>query len=676
METLKFYFSKAKPISKKLYGLFFEDINFSIDGGINSNQINNARFDFRYRKPKKDSHFLLRKLKKHRKRVTYKEYNDYFRYWHLQGDATVSGRFAPSYRGQEKYFPLISVASQAALTNYGYNGGNSIEKKGRYHREHANDPAIGVKAGETYKCKFWLKSISFVGDIDIFVENNAIATEIVTIPSQPCGWKELEITLKAAQTAVGRFVMRLRGEGSLCLDAFYFGDASALGADDSAWSGGKMRRDLVDTLKELNPSFIRFPGGCIVEGYDIHNSYYWKNTVGEIADRKPQINLWGEGQSDGGYMQSYEIGFYEYFLLCEHLGAEPLPILNAGISCQGRTERCFTPDHPDFQMYIDNVLDLIEFANGDPQTNKWARIRADSGHPAPFGLKRLGIGNENWGDIYLRNFGVIKAAVKAKYPYIDIVFSAGFDCYKHQNYERMRRGFDGVHDDCIVDDHFYRTPQWCIKNANLYDDYDRKIRVFLGEYAANSPWNEKAVPNSYYSALAEAAFLTHIERNADKVVMASYAPLFSRVGGEQWKHNLINFNSLYVVKTANFYVQKFFCSNIGDRYIPDSCTAQSVFRSATTDGKAVYIKLVNIGYESLEINIILEGLEISGTGIAETLSCTDDYARNIPDYFGPPSELIYPHKTKVHFLCGSANTVLPPRSVCVIRLEAQERQGV
>ena len=676
METLSFDLTKAKIISNKLYGLFFEDINFSIDGGINSNQINNARFDFRYRKPEKDIHFLFRKLKNHRKKVTYKEHNDYFRYWNLDGEGSVSCQFAPSHHEKEKYFPLISVAGEATLTNYGYNGGESKEKKGRYHRENSNCPAIGVKAGQNYQCKFWLKNISFVGKIEVYIESQGIVTNVAHVPSNPSEWVETKITLEASETAVGKFVMRLSGEGSLCVDDFYFGDVSSLGMDDPAWSGGKMRRDLVDSLKELKPSFIRFPGGCIVEGYDTHNSYYWKNTVGEISNRKPQINLWGEGQGDGGYMQSYEIGFYEYFLLCEHLGAEPLPIINAGLACQGRSERCFTPDQPEFQRYIDDALDLIEFANGDPLTNKWAKLRADSGHPEPFGLKMLGIGNENWGEIYLRNFGVIKAAVKEKYPYIDIVFSAGFDCYKHKNYEQRRQGFDGIHDDCIVDDHFYRKPDWCIENADLYDDYDRKIRVFLGEYAANTPWDDKAMPNNYYSALAEAVFLTHIERNADKVVMSSYAPLFSRIGGEQWKHNLINFNSLYVVKTANYYVQKLFSSNIGDRYIPGSCTAQEIYYSATTDEKNIYIKLVNISFDPIETSILLEGSNLTAKGVAETLLCSDDYSRNTPDYFGKPIEIIFPRKSSVNFEGGSGKTILPPRSVSVIILDKLERKEV
>ncbi|HQC54890.1 MAG TPA: alpha-L-arabinofuranosidase C-terminal domain-containing protein [Clostridia bacterium] len=669
MGTITFDFNKKKSISNKLYGLFFEDINFSIDGGINSNQIINARFDFRYRKPKKDVHFFLRKLKQHRKKVTYKEYNDFFRYWELSG-GIVSEQFTASYKGQEKRFPLIEVSGKAVLSNLGYNGGDSTEKKGRYFRANSTLPAIGIKDGQEYICKFWLKNISFVGKIEVFVENEDALTDVKIISlDKPFEWKEIVLNLKGLKTLVGKFSLRLNGEGSLCVDAFYFGENTALGFDNPVWSGGKMRRDLVDALQELKPSFVRFPGGCIVEGYDEHNSYYWKNTVGKIEDRKPQLNLWGEAQADGGYMQSYEIGFYEYFLLCEHLGAEPMPIVNAGLACQGRSEKYFTVGQPEFQRYIDDAIDLIEFANGDPKTNKWAKLRADSGHPEPFGLKMIGIGNENWGDIYLRNFEAIKAEIKKKYPYMEIIFSVGFDCYKHKSYEERRKGFDGIHDDCIADDHFYRTPKWCIENANMYDDYDKKIKIFLGEYAANSPWDDKALPNNYYSALAEAAYLTHIERNADKVIMSSYAPLFSRVGGEQWKHNLINYNSLYVIKTANYYVQKLFATNIGNQYIPNESELKDAYRSATTDGKSIYIKLVNIRYEQSDVNIKLEGTKINKTASIETLSCTDDYARNTPDYFNPTKELIYPVKSNVEFIDSSAHIILPPRSVCVVKLE-------
>ena len=670
MGTIRFDLTKTKPISDKLYGLFFEDINFSIDGGINSNQIINARFDFRYRAPNKDIHFLFRKLKKHRKKVTYNEHNDFFRYWDLHGDGLLTEQFDKSYSGKEKHFPLIEVAGEAILRNLGYNGGDSIEKSGRYFRANSSLPAIGVKKDQTYKCKFWVKNLSFVGEIKIYVKNRYNVTEIAKISlDKPSEWEEKEVTIKALETTTGEFVVWLRGEGYLCLDAFYFGETTALGMNDPMWSAGKMRRDLVDALDDLKPSFVRFPGGCIVEGYDTNNSYYWKNTVGKIEERRPQINLWGEAQADGGYMQSYEIGFYEYFLLCEHLGAEPMPIVNAGLACQGRSEQCFTVGQTGFQRYIDDAIDLIEFANGDPKTNKWAKLRADSGHPEPFGLKMIGIGNENWGNVYIRNFEAIKSAIKEKYPYMEIIFSVGFDCYKHKSYEERRKGFDGVHDDSIADDHFYRQPKWCIENADMYDDYDRKIKIFLGEYAANSPWDDKSLPNNYYSALAEAAYLTHIERNADKVIMTSYAPLFSRVGGEQWKHNLINYNSLYVVKTANYYVQKLFSTNIGNYYVPDHSTLKDVYRSATTDGKSIYIKLVNVSHEQKDINIALEGSDITAVATSWMLSCTDDYARNIPDYYGPPEEHIYPVESKVEFKEGSANKTLPPRSICVIKLQ-------
>jgi alpha-L-arabinofuranosidase len=555
------------------------------------------------------------------------------------------------------------------LFNLGYNGGKSRETKGRYFRDNSRLGAIGVKEGHEYDCSFYVKNVAYKGSLEVVVEHNGEKlTSQASYNPQKSDWTQVKLKVKALKTGIGRFVIKFNGNGEICLDGFYFGDTDSVGVGDPKWSVGKLRTDLVEALKELNPKFIRFPGGCIVEGYDLNNSYYWKNSVGDLFDRKSQINLWGDGQADGGYMQSYEIGFYEYFLLCERLNAQPLPIINAGLACQGRIVSHYTIGDNEFQRYIDDAIDLIEFANGDPNTNKWAKLRADSGHPKPFNLKMMGIGNENFGEIYLKNFGAIKAAVKEKYPEMEIVFSAGFDCYKHKNYAKRREGFNGVHDDCIVDDHFYREPKWCIENADLYDDYDQKARIFLGEYAANTPWDEIALSNNYYSALAEAVFLTNIERNADKVVMASYAPLFSRVGGEQWKHNLINFNSLHTLRTANFYVQKMYAENIGNYYISASNEVDGIYQSATVDKDFLYIKLANIKEEAVSLKINTGNKKINGKGKMQTIGNKDNYARNTLDFYGEPNEIIVPINSEIGFIEGETEINISERSFNVIKI--------
>lgn len=671
MKELILDWNEQKKISGKLFGLFFEDINFSIDGGINSNQINNPRFGFRYRKPVRDFRYYLRKLKRYRKKVRYIEVPDFFRYWQTSGNITVEEQTQGGVGNRSKRYPLLHIDGSAALCNLGYNGGASKEKHGRYLRDNAGRCAIGVLEGHTYLCSFYVKNISFQGTLESGIEcDAALLTEKAVLSPEKGDWTEVKFFLKAQTTGIGRFFVRFSGNGALSLDGFYFGDTDAVGYGDPVWSGGKLRRDLVEALKELRPAFVRFPGGCIVEGYNTGNSYYWKNTVGGLFDRKPQINLWGESQADGGYMQSYEVGFYEYFLLCEYLKAEPLPILNAGLACQGRSEAHISCKDSGFQRYIDDALDLIAFANGDPAANPWAALRAQMGHPAPFGLKMMGIGNENWGKEYLENFAAVKEAVKKRHPDIDLVWSAGWECYKSSYYELRRKGFDGVHDDCIVDDHFYRKPDWCIQNAALYDDYDRKARIFLGEYAANTPWDNTAMPNNFYSALAEAAFLTGIERNADKVIMSSYAPLFSRVGGAQWAHNLINFNSLYTLRTANFYVQKLFSNHYGASYLP-SCAPDSdgVYTSATTDGKRMYVKIVNTRTSSEKVKIAIKNRPLTASAKTFTLCCTDDYKQNTLSFEGEPEEPLRPTEGTLEFSNGRAELKVPARALVVIDAE-------
>lgn len=671
---IKADFNAKKAISPRFYGIFFEDINFSIDGGMNNNQIINkslaaTRTDF-----KKNFAYLYTEIFHARRRYrTRVERAEPLKYWEMTGagelDCASDAPIAP----ENPLYMEISVEGKAFLRNKGYNGGDSTEKKGRYLRRNSGKPAVGVAEGAGYDVSVFIRNANFTGTLSCYVEGasgEALTTEAeVRITSSGSEWTKVTASCRALKTGIGTFVARFEGNGTLNLTEWYFGASEYWGKGDTKWTGGRLRKDLVEALRELKPKFMRFPGGCLVEGCSLDNSYDWKLTVGPVERRKAKFNLWGEAQRDRTYIQSNEIGFYEYFLLSEDLGAEPLPILNAGLACQGRCFETVTEGDAEFERRKQNVLDLIEYANGDPATSKWAKLRADSGHPAPFNLKMIGIGNENFGELYNKNFDIMAKAVKDKYPEIEIVWSAGFDCYKHKNYESTRSYFDGKHPDAIVDDHFYRTPQWTIENAGLYDDYPRsRNRIFLGEYAANEPWNSEVLWNNYYSALAEAAFLTGLERNADIVVMSSYAPLFSRVGGEQWKHNLINYNSLYLMKTANYFVQQCFSANYGAEYVPvDAAVKDGVYTSVTTDGKYAYVKAVNVN--RAEMNYALEpaGAAFGEKAKYTILQCDDDEARNELGYAGEPVYKIAPITAQAE-ISGALETTLPARSVCVFRV--------
>lgn len=663
-----------KNISDKLYGIFFEDINFSIDGGINNNQINNPScecfcYDF-----KRDFYWLYYQIFHARRRfMTRIEYTDHLRYWAPKGDGTLKlGKETPI-APLNPYYMVVSTRGEFYLRNLGYNGGDSTENGGRYLRRNSQKPGVGLFEGHRYDVSVFIKNCNFNGTIECYVEDikGNILTTIATlrIPETKEGWTKVCGSCVSNATTMGRFVVKFNGSGNIYLDTWYFGDSDYWGKDDTKWSGGKMRKDLVEALRALNPKFVRFPGGCLVEGLSLKNSYDWTITVGEVEKRGAKYNCWGERQKDRAYMQTNEIGFYEYFLLSEDLGAEPLPILNAGLACQARCDETVTEGDPEFDRRLNNILALIEYANGDPEESALAKIRSDAGHPKPFNLKMIGIGNENWGETYNRNFDIMRKAVKDKYPEIEVIWTVGFDCFGHENYEERRSAFDGKWPEVIVDDHFYRTPEWCIEHADMYDTYPReRNRIFLGEYAANQPWNDKVLPNNYYSALSEGAYLTGLERNADIVVISSYAPLFSRVGGEQWKHNLINFNSLYTLKTLNYHVQELYANNYGSKYLMvEDAQKDGIFTSVTASDEYVFIKVCNVNRKEEEYELEVKDAKLNKAGTLTELYSNDDEIVNTLDYYNKPCEKVLPHKSEIA-VDGGVKLTLKPRSVNVIRI--------
>ncbi len=369
------------------------------------------------------------------------------------------------------------------------------------------------------------------------------------------------------------------------------------------WKGrpGGLRSDLVQLLADMKPGFVRFPGGCIVEGYDLKLRYQWKKTIGNVEDRQMIVNRWNTEfahRLTPDYYQSFGLGFYEYFQLAEDIGAEPLPILNCGMACQFNSAEVVELDQMD--PYIQDALDLIEFANGSPDT-KWGKIRAQMGHPAPFNMKMLGIGNEQWGPQYFERYSLFEKAVKAKYPAIKLVSGTGpgpdDELFKSAQVELKKLN------PYVVDEHYYRPPVWFRENATRYDNYDRKgYKVFAGEFAAQSQFTcSPDNKNNWDCALSEAAFMTGLERNADIVYMCSYAPLLAHVDAWQWTPDLIWFNNLTSYGSTNYYVQKLFSLNKGTNVLSmlrdnKPLTGQNgLFASAALDNRTneIILKIVN-----------------------------------------------------------------------------------
>ncbi len=507
-------------VPETLWGIFFEDINWAADGGIYPEQLANAGFDWG-----QDSH---------------PRWNCKVDGW--EGDfrdggmARLSFQYgAPVHPNTAKHLRIESFGTGlAGVRNRGYDG-------------------IFLETGAEYTLSFRWREIALdgidyaLGEWESFSAVFA-AGEEKTFP-MPFGRVALE------RAGDGRWTLSLLVEGRRAVEF----DCTSLQPRDTI---AGLRRDLVEKLAALKPAFVRFPGGCIAEGNDFHQWFDWRRTVGPRERRECVLNRWT--RSDAPYWETFGLGYYEYFLLCEALGAEPLPICLAGVTCQFHkpVPVCSLEDADYFAQVI---LELIEFANGDVST-KWGAVRAAMGHPAPFNLKMVGIGNENWGDVFLDRYDAIQRIVKAKHPEIKLVSSVGA-APDGKDFERAWiRLTDKTAD--FADEHYYKSPEWFRAAAHRYDRYPRsgKPKVYAGEYACHDKTQAKA--NNLRSALCEAAAMTGFERNSDVVAMASYAPLFARIGHDQWHPNLIWFDGVRSFATPNYHVQRLFSINRPTRTLP------------------------------------------------------------------------------------------------------------
>lgn len=570
---------ETKEISDLLMGIFFEDINYSADGGLYAELIQNR--DFEYDPSDREGD---------------KNWNSTHS-WKLEGEnATFTVSTSdPIHPNNPHYAVLKTNQPGAALTNTGFDG-------------------IALKAGEKYDFSLFAripegsksgKLLVRLVDADDTVQGETT----VTVSSR--SWKTYKAVLTAKASADTRLELRPQSAGEIELDMISL-------FPQNTFKGRKngLRPDLAQTLADMHPRFVRFPGGCVAHGDGLKNIYQWKNTIGPLEARKPARNLWG-------YHQSMGLGYYEYFQFCEDIGAEPLPVLAAGVPCQnsachGDLRGGQQGGIPMSEMgaYIQDILDLIEWANGDARKTKWGKIRAESGHPKPFNLKYIGIGNEDLiTDVFEERFTMIYLAIKEKYPEMIVVGTVG-PFNEGTDYVEGWKLADklGVP---MVDEHYYQSPGWFLHNQDFYDKYDRskKTKVYLGEYATHIPGRRANME----TALTEALYLTALERNGDVVHMSSYAPLLAKDGRTQWNPDLIYFNNREVKPTTGYYVQKLYGQHAGDHYIPsqinldnqDSRVKLRVGSSIVRDSKTgdVIVKLVNLLPVSIETDVRLPGMD-------------------------------------------------------------------
>ena len=645
---------KGPDIPREFIGLFIEDINYAVDGGLYAELLENRNFE------------------------SLDVYGGNGMDYYVKSD----GLYA--WQSTSPAVELELVQGSAVSERNPHYLRVTCGQGGCGFRNEAYD-GICMRPGVACRVSFYARCVRYQGDVTIAIVRDGEILLEKTIALRPAGadgwnrWERYELELCAGQEIRGgQFTVLLSREGVVEFDWF------SMIPEDAVL--GIFRRDLAELLKALRPGFLRFPGGCVTEGATLANRYRFQDTLGPLEERRHNWNRWALHHSDeydyhgpyAHYGQTQGIGFYEYFLLCEYLGAKPLPVLGVGMACQFQSHERVEPDDPRIQEYIQDYLDLIEFANGGPET-RWGAVRCQMGHPEPFHLEMVGVGNEQWETAesrFFERYTLFEREIHRVYPDIKLVGTAGpeLDTPRFeaawQFYRDNAEKKNFVH---VVDEHCYTSPEWFLNHCGYFDRTPRDVAVFFGEYAAHPmgwmPMNHPEC-NNLEGALSEAAFLTGMARNSDVVPMTCYAPLLARLGYAQWNPDLIWFDEKSAYRTPSYFVQQMFAENLGDYNIRiEDADLPSQVSYDEQSGELAVI-LVNASAETRSVPMRLDGgwrikdgpvKEIILTG--ETLTSTNSLEEETVRPAGREIELAESYD-------------VPPHSVAVLRIPAVREASV
>ena len=630
----------GKAISPDLFGIFFEDLNYAADGGLYAEQVQNRSFEYQ---------------------ITEQLSWNAMTAWELATRAGGRGSLAiatavPVHPNNPHYVVIETQQPGAGvgLVNAGFDG-IAVQAGGQYD--------FSMFARQLFTGNHWGGNGVLASPARFVVRLETKAGAVLgetTLDVSGRDWQRVAATITATNTdAAARLVVLSLTKGGVALD-----EISLFPHKTFKNRANGLRADLAQAITDLQPKFMRFPGGCLVHGHGLDNLYRWKESIGPVEQRRGQPNLWG-------YHQSLGLGYFESFQFCEDIGAKPLPVVPAGVCCQnadnqgGSGQRGLPLDAmPD---YIQDVLDLIEWANG-PANSMWGAKRAAAGHPGSFHLQYLGVGNEeNITPVFEERFKMIHDALKVKHPEITVIGTVG-PFHSGEDYDAGWK-FANIEHPAMVDEHYYEKPEWFLNNLQRYDTYDRtKSKVYLGEYAAH----EKDRANTWRTALAEAAYLTSLERNGDVVRLASYAPLLAKQGHTQWRPDMIYFDNQNVTLTANYYVQQMFSQNEGDVYLPPTLTTTTtnLAVSCVRDSKTgdVILKLVNIGAAAETLHMDLSGAKKFAQQATKTVLTGELMGVNA---FGKPASIV--PQTSSITVSESFDYEAPAHSLTVIRVTTRPR---
>lgn len=646
----------SHSVSPTLYGAFIEDISKACDGGLVSNLVYNNSFE--YNDTAEDNQELN---------------ESYWRFTNISHEIHSENPLNEN----NTHYERLTVSGKGVITNIGCV--ENWDYKTFTPNEKLQATAdMGFKEGVSYDFSCYIKNTDFNGTVIVYLDSKGNSNKRVELDISNCSvdWNKVEAVLEAQKTEDGALSIEFNGSGTLEIDFVSLIPQNSYGYGQPQWKYTTLRSDLAQALIDLNPSFIRFPGGCFCEGDSLDNLYDWKSTIGPLEARTQTYNVWRNDGAGDYYINSNSMGYAEYFNLCDDIGAEPVPCVNVGLTCQGRNgydinydaykrlsmtdeEFCqylvdfrnYSPDDKEgmqnrmndadalgykaeadwnaylesialtqgtaeWDNYVQDVLDLIEFANGSSTATYWGAVRAACGHEEPYNLKYIQLGNENWGDVYWRNFDALYKAVKAEHPDITVITSAG-TWLEGREFDRAWENAKSKYPDCYVDEHYYTISSYLYGINGRYDGYDRNsAKVFVGEYAATADGvGTLQTKSNICEAIEEAAYMTGLERNGDVVAMTAYAPTLAKINSQNWSINEIWFDSQSTVLTPSYYTQMLYANNTGTEYIDTSFNgdfsvkelAQSV--TVDTQKQVIYVKLVNSSGKKQTVNLNLDGFE-------------------------------------------------------------------
>ena len=622
-------------INSAMWGIFFEDINFGADGGLYAELVKNRGFEF----------------------------PDPMMGWSRLSPSLAKGQLSiqtdnPFNTANPHYLRIESEApAPFGVASEGFRG-------------------MGVRRGEAYDFSAEIRRVNGSASfkVELYGADGSLL-DSVSLKECPANWTKQTAVLHPKDTdSKAKLYLLVEGKGGFDVDLVSL-------CPEKTWKNrpAGLRADMVQILADLKPGFMRFPGGCIVEGTDLARRYQWKKTLGPVEERPLLVNRWNYEflhRPAPDYFQSFGLGFFEFFQLCDDIGAQPLPILNCGMACQFNSAELCPMD--ELEPFIQDAVDLIEFANG-PVTSMWGAKRSAMGHPATFNLKMMGVGNEQWGPQYVERYARFAKVLKDQHPEITLIAAAG----PSPDDERFKFLWSKLRElkADVIDEHCYATPDWFLKNTHRYDDYDRNgPKVFMGEYAAQSQYTLSPKNcNNLECALAEAAYLTGLERNADVVRLASYAPLFAHAEAWQWTPDLIWVNNLSAVATPNYYVQQLFSRNRGDQVLSTTLrpaqepvagsnnATPTLFASATWESasRGIILNVVNAGAAGVNAEIRLEGAGSVGPG-ARAILLTGDSPAAVNSFEQPKN--VVPVESAIPDVANHFQRSFPAHSMTVIRV--------